>query len=247
MAQSRDAAFVPIGKIENFDLDKGDWVSYQERLEQYFIVNNIKGIGDEESATDEQKVAIFLTLIGGRTYSLLRDLVSPEKPAQKKYFELVEVLKTHFKPKPIMIAERFKFQQRVQKPDEYVTEYLAQLRKMTEYCEFKDYLEQALRDRFVSGIKSAAIQRKLLSQEGLDLAKALSIAQSMEAAEAQSSQLRQVTGFSSQPLGEKEVHAVTTAGKRKGSHEKGQRKPCYQCGGTADMVQTNVFIKRNNV
>ena len=73
--------------------------------------NNIKGVGDEESATDERKVAVssFLTLIGGRTYSLLRDLVSPEKPAQKKYSELVEILKTHFKPKPIMIAERFKF------------------------------------------------------------------------------------------------------------------------------------------
>ena len=25
------------------------WVSYQERLEQYFTVNNIKGVGDEES------------------------------------------------------------------------------------------------------------------------------------------------------------------------------------------------------
>ena len=103
---------------------------------------------------------------------------------------------------------------------------------MTEYCEFRDHLQQALRDRFVSGIKSAAIQRKLLSQEGLYLAKALSIAQGMEAAEAQLGQLRQVTGFSSQSSEEKEVHAVTTAGKRKGSHEKGQRKPCYRCGGT---------------
>ena len=185
-------------------------------------------------------MAVFLTFV------LLRDLVSPKKPAQKKYSELVEILKTHFKPKPIMIAERFKFQQCVQKPDESVTEYLAQLRKMTEYCEFRDYLEQALRERFVSGIKNAAIQRKLLSQEGLDLAKALSIAQSMEAAEAQSGQHRPVAGFSSQSSGEKEVHAVTTAGKQNGSREKGQRKPCYRCGETGHGPD-KCFHKENNV
>ena len=45
-----------------------------------------------------------------------------ERPEQKKYSELVEILKTPFKPKPIMIAE--KFQQRSQKPDESATEYL---------------------------------------------------------------------------------------------------------------------------
>ena len=76
-----------------------------------------------------------------------------------------------------------------------MSEYLAQLRKLTEHCKFADNLEQALRDRFVARVRSAAIQRKLLSQEALTLEKALTISHAMEAADAQSGKLRQATGL----------------------------------------------------
>ena len=138
---------------------------------------------------------MFLTLIGSKAYGILRDLVSPAKPAEKTYAQLTKILADHFSPKPVTIAERFRFQQRTQREGESVSEYLAQLRKLTEHCKFSDYLEQALRDTFVAGVRSAAIQRKLLSQEALTLEKALTIAQGMEAADTQSGKLRQATGL----------------------------------------------------
>lgn len=55
------------------------------------------------------KVAVLLTAIGASGYSLLRNLVGPEKPAAKKYDELVKFMKDHLHPKLIVIAERFKF------------------------------------------------------------------------------------------------------------------------------------------
>ena len=39
------------------------WSSYQERLEEYFAVNDI---------ANDKKVSALLTLLGGKTYSLLR-------------------------------------------------------------------------------------------------------------------------------------------------------------------------------
>jgi hypothetical protein len=62
-------------------------------------------------------------------------------------------------------------------------------------CEFgklqanETVLDQSLRDRLVCGLKSEHAQKRLLSEENLTLTKALQIAQSMEAAEANVKQI----------------------------------------------------------
>ena len=55
-------------------------------------------------------------------------------------------------------------------------------------CEFKDFLEQALRDRLVYGLYAENIQRKLLTEAGLTLSLAYEIAQGMEATQKQASE-----------------------------------------------------------
>ena len=45
-----------------------------------------------------------------------------------------------------------------------MAQYLAELRRLTEYCEFGGYLNKALRDRLVCGLKSKSIQKKLLTE-----------------------------------------------------------------------------------
>ncbi|CAC5386080.1 unnamed protein product [Mytilus coruscus] len=65
-----------IGKIEPFDDSTETWSSYVERLEQYFAVNALE---------NEKKVPALLTLLGGKTYGLLRNLTLPDKPATKSY------------------------------------------------------------------------------------------------------------------------------------------------------------------
>ena len=49
----------------------------------------------------------LLRLVGGKTYSLLRDLRAPAKPANKTFAQLTEILGKHLSPKPRLIAERF--------------------------------------------------------------------------------------------------------------------------------------------
>ena len=51
------------------------------------------------------------------------------------------------------------------------------------------FLDEALRDRLACGMKDAATQRRLLAESKLTLAKALEIAQGMEAAAKQAQQL----------------------------------------------------------
>ena len=128
-----------VGSIETFDSEHDNWLAYVERVEQYFVANEI--------TTDERKRGVFLTVIGPETYNLLRNLLAPTKPATKTFKDLVDTLKAHLNPKPIVIAERFKFYSRGQLPGEAINTYMAELRKMTEYCDFGEFLEDALQIR----------------------------------------------------------------------------------------------------
>ena len=52
-----------VGSEEPFDVDSGDWPAYTERLESYFIANDIND--------GKKQVAILLILVGTRAYNLL--------------------------------------------------------------------------------------------------------------------------------------------------------------------------------
>ena len=116
---------------------------YAEQVEQFFIANGIED--------NKKKVATLLTVIGDKAYSLLCNLLAPTKPAEKTYGELVDVMK---RPKPPVIAERFKFHRRNQREGETVAQYLVVLRELTENCEFGDKLDETLHDRLVCGLRS---------------------------------------------------------------------------------------------
>ena len=95
-------------------------------------------------------VIVLLTVIGSKDYSLLQNLLAPTKLADKGFNEIVQVLHNHLSPKPLIIAERFKFHQRNQEESELVAQYLAELHQLSDKYEFGEYLEQALRDRLAS-------------------------------------------------------------------------------------------------
>ena len=106
--------------------------------------------------------------MGEKPYELVHNL-APAKPSSKKYQEIVDALTEHLQPKPLIIAERFKFHKRNQASTEKVSQYLAELRRLADKCKFED---EALHDRFVCGLRSEVSQRRLLSEEELSLKKA---------------------------------------------------------------------------
>ena len=95
----------------------GDWQAFSERFEQYMIANEIE---------DKKKVvAMFLTMIGSKTYNVLRDLLAPAELSEVKFQELVKTLKDHYEPKAIMIAKQFHFHKCKQHEGEGVAVYSA--------------------------------------------------------------------------------------------------------------------------
>ena len=163
------------GKIDEFNIEDDSWSDYMERLEHYFYANDIED--------GKKKAAIFLTVVGSKTYGLLKSLLAPEKVVGKSVEELNEVLKSHLCPIPIEIAERYKFYKRDQQEGETLKHYIANLRQLSETCNFEAFLEQALRDRYVCGLRDDSIRKRLLIEKELTLKKVLEISQCLDSAQ----------------------------------------------------------------
>ena len=102
----------------------------------------------------------------------------------------MQALKIHYEPKPVTIAERFRFYKRSQSSGETIAAFVAELRRFAIDCDFGSFLDYTLQDRLVCGLRSEQTQRKLLSEKDLTLARALDIAKAMEAAESWAKEMK---------------------------------------------------------
>ena len=116
------------GTVGEFDSGRETWVSYSERLEQFFIANDVAG--------EEKKRAILLSVCGASTYQLIRNLSAPEKPTTKTFVQLVKLVQDHHQPAPSVTVRRFAFHSRIRKEGESFADFIAHLRQISEHCEF---------------------------------------------------------------------------------------------------------------
>ena len=103
-----------VGSLKEYDPQKESSTSYVERFECYCLQNSV---------TDDFRVPTSLVSMGASVYGIARDLASPRVPNNLTYTQLKILLEGHFKPTPLIIAERFKFHRRDQKPQESVSDY----------------------------------------------------------------------------------------------------------------------------
>ena len=137
------------GTIGEFNSTQEDQASYIERLQQYFAANDV--------AEDKQK-AILPSACGIATYHLIKNLTAPVNPAEKTIAQLVKLVRDHHNPKPSVIVERFRFNTRTRQQGESVANFIAELRHLTRYCEFRGVLNDILCDRLVCGIENSQIR-----------------------------------------------------------------------------------------
>ena len=122
-------------------------------------------------------MALMLSLMGSKTNGLLRNLSAPAKPSTLSFKTIVETLQKHLSPKPLLIAERFRFLKRNQLEGETVRTYLAELKKkLSLYCEFGKSLNDALRNRLVYRLLNELIQKRLSLTKASEIAMAMEVA-----------------------------------------------------------------------
>ncbi|KRY82815.1 Transposon Ty3-I Gag-Pol polyprotein [Trichinella pseudospiralis] len=200
-----------LGYIEEFDISKPkEWTAYASRLTFFLEANNV---------TDSAKRrAVLLSSCGGAVFNLIQALISPANPNEKSFDEILFVLEEHFSRRPSEIVKRNAFYKRNQKIGESISDFVADLRRLAQGCNFSD-LEIMLRDRLGIGLRDEELQLRLFSRKNLTFESALEEALSAEAAAQHTREVRASDNTSSNVY---QIQAKTA-------------KPatiCQSCGGT---------------
>ena len=79
--------------------------------------------------------------------------------------------------------QQFAFNSRSWKQGESVTNFVTDLRRLSEYCEFGESLAAMLCERLICGINNDRMQHCLLAESKLSFKKAYELAQALETAD----------------------------------------------------------------
>ena len=149
--------------------------------------------------------------------------MAPAKPSENTFEQLTELLNS---PPPSEVMQRFRFNTRVRKPGESLATYVAELRRLAEFCNFEAILDKMIRDRLVSGINDNIATKELIIRASLNIRESNRDSpgsrggrEIFERAESSQTRTRRWGQFTNKP---EPVHEITWQ----------SRKPsnCYCCG-----------------
>ena len=138
-------------------------------MEQYFLANDIK--------EEKEQRAVLLSVCGSKTYTLIRDLLQPRKPAYTRLEDILKKVGKHYSPKPSGTLQIP--QSKTSARGKRVRVYRG-FRKLTEHCNFGETLDDMMRDKLVCGIKDEKVQRRLLAEPDLKYKRAVELALAFE-------------------------------------------------------------------
>ena len=137
----------------------------------------------------EKQHVILSSVCGAATYKLIRSLLYPDKPTLESFDEITKLVKDHHQPTPVESVLRFNFNMRKQK-GETIAEYVTELRRLSEHCNFGEELDEMLHDRLMCGTCDKRIRHRLLAEtKKLTFQELLQLAQAIESADDNSKDL----------------------------------------------------------
>lgn len=172
-----------IGTLENF-VPSADFDDYLERAENFFELNDIND--------DVFKRKLIVHFIGLPALKKLQQLLYPQTHKDVTYKVVIEKLKSYFSPKKNRIAQSVEFFKRNQKEHEKVADFAVELQALSKYCDFGEFLDKALRDKFIAGLRNAKIQGELMnSADETTFDEAVTKAKNLEQIEADQTKMKE--------------------------------------------------------
>ena len=130
----------------------GRAAAFVERLESYFVINGTK---------DDKKQHVLVMGLTESQYDTLSNLTAPDKPMDKTFAQLRELLVSHFDGATNKMVERAKFREVKRGKEETVVEFLARLRAQARACDFGATLDENLVEQFCIGVNSRAMRDRI--------------------------------------------------------------------------------------
>ena len=222
---------LPCMDWERQDLEQS-WKSFKQHVQFMFD-------GPLKKKDEEEKCAFLMLWVGEKGRNLFQtwNLSAAQKKKLDNYYNGFEA---YVKPTSNTIYNRYKFQSRVQNPEEPFEQFVAELQLLVKDCEY-DKQDEMVRDRIVAGVKNSKIRAKLLNEGStLTLTRILEVARTHELSHTQCSAME-----------EKTVNAVRQKQKLKHGKSEKQKTPansekelCGKCGYEHAKLQCPAYGKR---
>ena len=195
-----------------------DWKKWIDRFRCYSIASDLVS----KPATVQINTLIYA--MGGNANETLESFhVSTTNKEEWTFEKIVERFNRHFVGRTNTIFERARFNRRVQRENEPVIDFIDDLYKLAQTCQFGELTNELIRDRIVVGIRNNDLSRKLMQDENLDLNKAVKQAKASEMIKEHQEILKANISFVKRD--------DSTKRRPKFSATQEKEKKCFNCGG----------------
>ena len=209
-----------------------DWSRWKKRFEQYRLALELG------KASASRQISTLLYCLGEEAEAVLdsTDATDDEKAVYKT---VIEKFDAHFKVRKNIIYERAKFNKRNQQLGETAEEYIMQLYKLAEGCNYGEFTEEMIRDRLVVGIRDNAMSERLQLDPALTLDKAKRMIRQREAVHEQQEDLKGAsrlsgdideTRYLERGYRRKQIPSKRPPTSERGSQKHSNKKQCTRCG-----------------
>ena len=206
-----------------------DWPRWRKRFEQFRVAS---GLANDDAV---KQVNTLLYCLGEEAEGVLSS-TNVTADERKVYDTVLEKLDGFFKVRRNVIFERARFNRRNQLGTESAEQYIMELYRLAESCNYGDLKDEMIRDRLVVGIRDAALSQQLQLDPELTIEKAK---KKIRQREAVGEQQRELKGAAEGVTSLEEVrYRRQFRGKGPNSHKPGRdgktkptpAKTCTRCG-----------------
>ena len=210
------------GKPPGTFVPGADWRIWARRFENFLVLRKV--------SDEKEKRLIFLDEIGPEMYGVLEGLLPGKELEEVPYKDLKEKMETCFKPKVLLLSERYRLIKLRQKTDQSLSEFYAEIQRTAKTCQLEkveDARDLLVSMAFLCGMTSDETRRRAMEQSERSAAELLEIAEAYERASRGAHEVRHAEGVH-------RVHTRPVVARRhdKKSDEKHswENIKCFACG-----------------
>ena len=163
-----------------------DWPRWKRRFEHFRIASGLQG------RSQIQQVSTLLYCLGEEAEGVLTS-TNVTADERKVYDTVVGKFDAFFKVRRNVIFERARFNRRNQLDGEPAEQYIMELYRLAESCDYGDLKDEMIRDRLVVGIRDAVLSQLLQLDADLTLETAKKKIRQREAVGEQNKELKGAT------------------------------------------------------
>lgn len=144
-----------IGTIDHYHIGKS-FANYIERFEIMCKLNKVE---------DEEKKQWFISLSGDDVFDEIKLLFPKKNVDDLDYDEMIKKLKCRFDKTEPALMNRYKFYNKYQGQAESAENFVLAVKLLAESCNFREFKDEAVRDRLILGLRDKKLQRKILMED----------------------------------------------------------------------------------